>query len=125
MNTGQIVQEFRGHTGWVWNLVYSPSVLLTCSIDHDVRVWDPTSGKTVAVLDKHRGEVAGLQADFRTNKFLTSGFDGKIFYWDLRNLGAPLMTITYDERFTRATFDENMIAAATFGQSVQLWDFTK
>lgn len=35
-----------------------------------------------------------------------------------------LIILTIKNRCTRVTFDENMIAAATFGQVVQLWDFT-
>jgi len=135
INTGQVVQEFNGHIGWVWNLCYSPSVLLTSSIDHKVRVWDSVSAKSVAILDSHKAEVAGLHADFNNNKFISSAFDGKLYQWDLRNLrGGPILTVinserhtrySNDDRMTRCTFDENMIAAATFGEAVMMWDFRR
>ena len=41
----------------------------------------------------------------------------------MRRLAEPLMTLTYEERCTRSTFNENVIAVATFGQVVQLYDF--
>eukprot|EP00026_Physarum_polycephalum_P008511 Phypoly_transcript_08599.p1 GENE.Phypoly_transcript_08599~~Phypoly_transcript_08599.p1 ORF type:complete len:419 (+),score=57.46 Phypoly_transcript_08599:179-1435(+) len=124
IHTGQSVLEFIGHIGWVWNLHYSPSAMLSCSIDHKVILWDSLTAKPTAVLGHHSAEVCGLQGNFETKKFISTGFDGQVLYWDMRKLAEPLMTLTYEERCTRATFNENMIAVATFGQVVQLYDFT-
>jgi len=123
VNTGQSVQEYVGHIGWVWNLQHSPSEMISCSIDHKIRLWDSVTTKPTAVLNTHSAEVCGLEVNWVAKKFMTSAFDGKVLYWDMRKLAEPLMSLTYEERCTRVTFDENKIAVATFAQVVQLYDF--
>jgi hypothetical protein len=43
-------------------------------------MWDSVAGKPTAVLNHHTAEACGLQANFDTKKFISTGFDGKVLY---------------------------------------------
>jgi WD40 repeat protein len=66
----------------IWNTFFIIFVFicLCCFADHKIRVWDVTSGRSAAVLNHHSAEVCGLVANFDTNKFVSSAFDGKVLY---------------------------------------------
>ncbi len=48
--------------------------------DNRVKVWNAVSGESICTLRRHTAEVAGLHANFQTNKFLSSSFDGTVLY---------------------------------------------
>jgi WD40 repeat protein len=52
--TGRLTHELEGHTAGVSDVVYSPNGALLASsgiLDETIRLWDPTTAKTLTVLD--------------------------------------------------------------------------
>ncbi len=58
VTTGEELQRFEGHTGWVWTAVFHPELprVLTTSSDHTVRLWDIATGEVIGNPLKIRGE---------------------------------------------------------------------
>lgn len=55
METGQIIQQFVGHTNIVWHGAFSPDgkYVLTGSQDKTARLWDAQSGKQIRTFPSH------------------------------------------------------------------------
>ncbi|KAI5191950.1 coatomer subunit beta' [Nematocida sp. AWRm77] len=79
------VRTLEGHTHFVMCAEFScrdNRVLVSCSMDHDVRVWNIETGKTVAVLKGEKNGGLNTVA-YATDKYIVSGGDdGNIHVWD-------------------------------------------
>jgi WD40 repeat protein len=60
--TGRKAHQFRGHTGIVWSLVFSPdgSRLHSGAADGTIRTWDVRAGREVGRIEGHQGKVCHL-----------------------------------------------------------------
>ncbi|OAG32019.1 coatomer, subunit beta' [Nematocida displodere] len=78
------VRSLEGHTHFVMSAEFSPKdskILISCSLDTTVRIWNIETGKSVAVL---KGALTGLNAvAYIGEKYIVSGGDdGKVSVWD-------------------------------------------
>lgn len=81
--TGKRIAKLEGHTGPVWNAVWSPDGkhLATASYDKTVRLWD-ASGKLVRTLTGHDKSVYCVAwADSQT--VASGGDDGSVRVWQV------------------------------------------
>lgn len=79
--------SLRGHSSVITDLTISPdnSLLVTSSEDRNVRVWDPRSGATLAVLRGHEALVHLVRFDPAQSILMTACEDGTCRVWDLRD----------------------------------------
>jgi WD40 repeat protein len=73
-----------GHTAWVCAVAFSPDgkLLVSATIEGDVYVWSPHSGRLLAELEGHRGPVTALAfADGKT--LVSAGRDASVLVWDV------------------------------------------
>jgi WD40 repeat protein len=90
-------QVLHGHPGRVTVLAVSPDGRLIASGDSEgqIRLWDPATGKTVAILHEHAGQVAALAFTADSRMLASGGHDGMIKLWSVaegkvqRNLRVP------------------------------------
>ncbi|KAI5181673.1 coatomer subunit beta' [Nematocida sp. AWRm80] len=80
-----LIRTLEGHTHFVMGVCFSPKdskTLVSCSLDHDICIWNIENGSTQRVL---KGGKSGLNAvEYITEKYLVSGGDdGKINIWDI------------------------------------------
>src|SRR5262249_37884035 len=82
---GPEVRQFRGHTGGVCNLRFSPDgwTLASASRDGTIRLWEAASGQERRCLKGHRGAVHSIpfSADGRT--LVSGGEDTTVLIWPL------------------------------------------
>ncbi|GJP30339.1 hypothetical protein CLOM_g751 [Closterium sp. NIES-68] len=79
----KLMHTLRGHTGEVVDVDWSPddSLIATCSLDSTVRIWQPMTGRQVAVLTGHSSFVKGVAWD-PIGRFVGSQSDDKsVIVW--------------------------------------------
>ncbi|KAA0190980.1 Glutamate-rich WD repeat containing [Fasciolopsis buskii] len=150
--SGWLVQRtpYTGHTGSVEDIQWSysePTVFLSVSADHSIRVWDvrspPSSGSMLTVPDAHPSDVnvAAWNRQLPV-QLLTGGDDGSLRVWDLRQIhrryGAtsdgqsmiPAYTHVYNfhkKPITSVEWNSNdpgVFVATSEDDQVTLWDTT-
>jgi WD40 repeat protein len=75
------ILTLRGHTSWIWRVLFSPDGrrLASVSADRTVRIWDATTGELIRRLE---GGVRPL-AFSPDGKRFAAGMEGTITVWDL------------------------------------------
>jgi len=93
--TGKEVRKLEGHqqvisdrgitSGYLNALTFSPDgkVLASASCDNMARLWDMTTGKSLHVLEGHRGFVNAVAFFPDGTRVATGGEDGFIRIWDV------------------------------------------
>ncbi|CRL08032.1 CLUMA_CG020993, isoform A [Clunio marinus] len=80
-----------GHTGAVNDLKFHPKnlqLLLTCSKDYSIRLWNIKNSTCVAIWSGtrgHRDEVLSIDISADGHKFISGGIDHNIMVWNLNS----------------------------------------
>lgn len=123
--TGELLREFVGHRGVVWNAQLSPdeAVLATVSQDGTARLWDTATGDELARVD-----TAGTWDDpvsFSPDgaAFATGDADGVITVWAVPS-GQPLIRLTghADTVVGLSYLPDGSIVSAGADGTVRQWD---
>ncbi|EKX42071.1 hypothetical protein GUITHDRAFT_51104, partial [Guillardia theta CCMP2712] len=73
-----------GHTHTVTTVTFQEDMVVSCSLDKTIRVWDVKSGNQVKLLTAHKGPVESLSFRADGNVFATAGgIEKKILFWDV------------------------------------------
>ena len=123
---GNILQEFKGHTGEIYDVTFSPDdkTLLTASGDSTVRLWD-MKGNTLKVFTGHTNQVFAATFSPDGKKILTGGNDNTVRLWDIatgKQLAAPFRGHVAAVSSVCFSPDGKYIASASFDSSAILWD---
>mmetsp|Transcript_56791 Transcript_56791/g.93973 ORF Transcript_56791/g.93973 Transcript_56791/m.93973 type:complete len:491 (+) Transcript_56791:94-1566(+) len=96
MKQDNCVQDLREHSKEIYTIKWSPTgpgsnnpaanlVLASASFDSTIRVWDPETGKSCHVLDKHSDPVYSV-AFSSDGQYLASGsFDRCLHIWSVKD----------------------------------------
>lgn len=82
VSSGQLIQEFSGHTSIVHQAVFSPKddAVLTCADDNTVRLWN-MHGNEIQTFHYHSGPVLALAFSPDDEFFVTGGTDTDAAIW--------------------------------------------
>lgn len=88
--TGRLLTSLPAHPAWVQGCCFlgDGSRLATACRDGGIRVFDAATGATLARLVGHSGRVWSLVAE-PAGTILSSGADGTVRRWDLRDFDSP------------------------------------
>lgn len=63
-----------------------PHLLLTCSKDYSIRLWNSKNSSNIAIfagINGHRDEVLSIDISADGKKFISGGIDHNIMIWSL------------------------------------------
>ena len=125
VTSGREVSTFRGHTGSVFAVAYSPdgSQLATTSLDKTARLWDTASGKELMVFTGHTGSVICLAFSADGAHLATGAEDGTARIWEVEqpNEFPPLVGHTGSVKDVVFSRDGGRIASASADGTVRIW----
>jgi WD40 repeat protein len=123
--TGQCVQCWHGHQGWVWSVAFSPDGewLASSGSDRLVHLWQVDTGTQVRSFVGHTQQVRALafSGDGRT---LASGSDDRsVRLWDYRSGDCFATLVGHRSWIAAIAFspDNPLLASGSEDQSVRLW----
>ncbi|PSC73533.1 WD repeat-containing 48 [Micractinium conductrix] len=83
----KLMHEHAGHIDWVNDLALVGDVLVSCSSDKTLRVWQPNSPEpALGCLTGHSDYVTGLAASASGSMMASAGLRGEVLLWDLAAL---------------------------------------
>jgi WD40 repeat protein len=124
---GQPIREFKGHTGAVLALAFSPDGerLVTASYDNTARVWEVSTGKQLLAFDGHTGGVRTVAWSRSGDRIVTGGYlDKQVIVWDAAT-GKVKRTFdkhTYTIASVAFSPDSRQVASASPVNEVYVWD---
>ena len=84
--TGAVHVRHIGHRRAIVDVDYSSArrVVLTASMDHDIRIWSASVPVTILTLSEHQAPLLGVHSVQGTNEVISASMDGVVKIWDLR-----------------------------------------
>jgi WD40 repeat protein len=124
------LRTFRGHTGAVDSVQFSPDgkYLASASADQSVRLWGVQSGKEVGILRGHTGAVNWVTFSPDGKRLASAGADKTVKVWDtLNHQKEPLTFRGHTGKVKSVSFGSNgdRLASAGFDNTILIWDLTQ
>ena len=121
--TGECLQIYRGHTGWIHFILYDEATkrIFSASGDKTIIVWNGETGEKIGVMEGHDDGVWSLTQV--NNTTIASGSDdGTIKVWDMTTL-ACIKTISNgcDLNSVAATPDGQYLISGSDDNKVKVW----
>jgi WD40 repeat protein len=101
---GKQIRNAGGHGKAIFRVIYHPKrpLVVTCSADGTVRVWNPDSGQQVRALSGHTDWVYALALSPDGNLLASGCWDGEIRVWQIAD-GKLLHSFNGSPGFKHAT----------------------
>ena len=119
----------RGHGGPVYDLKFVPktNLLLSCSYDTTIRVWDTISGNNVFIYTNHLGPVFSLDVSLIGNLFVTGGKDCVAYLWSLERSFPLRVFCGHSDSINCVRFHPNcsFVITASADREIKVWDISK
>lgn len=122
--TGKSIREFEGHTGHVYELIFTPdgATLFSCGFDRTVRAWDVASGKEKRRYGDEK-QTVGCLALAPDGKTLTYATGFLVHIWDLaanKDRGSPSKTKAWDAPAIAYSPDSKKVAVG--GEAIHIYE---
>ncbi len=126
IQSGKLVQEFRGHDKAVLcnAFTHDGKKVVTGGADGTVRLWDVETGSEIRRFRGHRDVVFSIDILPGDSLMVTGSWDGSAQIWEV-NTGKQVTVLTlqesapFDARFTKNGL---YVIAAGLGEDLKLWE---
>jgi WD40 repeat protein len=100
LTTRRVVTTWRGHTRRVWSVASAGDNLVSAGADRAVKVWDVRRDPEHTLLVANPAEKSPSFTSFTftpdSKSLVTGSDDGKVRFWDPRNLKQPTLVLESD-----------------------------
>ncbi|GMH34386.1 hypothetical protein BSKO_02220 [Bryopsis sp. KO-2023] len=123
----QHVKTLRGHSGAVSGVEYEPmegKVLISCSADKTVKMWDSDTGSELRTLRGHKGGISDVTWSEDGRFFATGSDDHTVGIWDAER-GELIQNLQQHTNFVFSVkFNPagNMLVSGSFDETIHVWD---
>jgi DNA-binding beta-propeller fold protein YncE len=118
--------RWRGHSGDVTGLAFSPDSLLLATVGSDktARLWDPATGKHVRTLKGHSHVVQGVAFSPHGRLLATASHDTTVRLWDSAFSRSLRILTGHTSSVVGVAFspDGRLLATAGWDGTARLWD---
>ncbi len=136
LDSGQVIQELRGHTEVIFSAAFSPDGRLAYSTsggkeayvdgsDPDIRVWDLATGSQIGKLEGHLGIVRSVAVSPTGSRVLSGGWSDKtVILWDATSGRLVRRLVGHTGAVSCVAFlpDGRRGASCSEDSTVRLWD---
>ncbi|MEM7800408.1 MAG: protein kinase, partial [Chloroflexota bacterium] len=123
--TGEILTELAGHSGWVSAIEFSPDsrFIFTTGQDGTARIWDVSTGNEVRRFVGHSDAIFNGEFSPDGNRVVTGSYDRTARVWDIVS-GREIKRFVGHTDFVNVAFspDGNRILTASGDEIIKLWD---
>lgn len=125
---GDRVRILKGHLGWVlgcdWCTNISSDLVLTTSSDTTVRLWRPSNGQLLALLEHHTHHVTRGRFSTDGSRIVTSSSDRSVVVWNVATFQPAYVLLGHTMRVNdvRWSSDSKLIVSASDDKTSIVWD---
>lgn len=123
VSTGQLVANQQTKLGPCHSMRQNPTnaILHLGHSEGTVTLWSPNVSQPLVKVLCHKGPLADLAVDSTGSTMVTSGLDGRVKFWDLRNTYANVHSMPSIRPATTVALSQRGLLALGFGPHVQVW----
>ncbi|MEW6492668.1 MAG: NB-ARC domain-containing protein [Cyanobacteriota bacterium] len=134
VNTGQCRQTFKGHTGWVCSVAYSPSspsqyspdgqILASGGVDQTVKLWNIATNQCLKTFHGHTSWVQSVHWSPDGQILASGSIDQTVRLWCV-NTHQCLKTLQGHTNWVQSVHwspDGQILASGSIDETVKLWN---
>ena len=126
LSTMEVLQTFRGHSGWVNSTAFSPDgqILASGGQNQTIKLWNLNTGKLINTLDKHSGPVNSIAFSPNGTILASGSTDTTIKIWNFAT-GELLNTFAEHLRSINSVAispDGQILASDSTDDTIKIWD---
>ena len=116
-----------GHAGSEYAVCFSPDGLIvaTGGPDHDVKLWETTTGKPLPALTGHRDDISAIAFSPDGKTLATGSLDNSLRFWETDTWKTrEVIEDAFKARVLDLAYDPtgHRLAAGGYGEVVTIWD---
>jgi type VI secretion system protein ImpC len=126
LDSGALVRELEGHSGWVNSIALTPDGrrAISAAEDADLRVWNIETGALILALKGHGGPVNGVAVTTDGRRAVSASADGTLRLWGLIAGRSRHVFAGHDGPVSAVAFapDGRRVLSASLDGTMRVWD---
>ncbi|MDP3531716.1 MAG: hypothetical protein Q8S31_00285 [Alphaproteobacteria bacterium] len=119
-------QQVNAHEGRITQLLFSKDgkMLVSCSIDSTIKIWDPSTAKLIKTLEGHKASVEKIAFDPENKMLASISLDKTIRLWDLNSFTQKAELLGHQDWLTDLAFTStgDTLITTSLDKTIREWD---